>query len=480
MRLLISWLARTNDFEQVDNKNISKKDGPTFNFHRYHYQNYDKHILLATTDTETAAKFLINDLSREFSFREIELKLVKINDVSDLQEVKTKVQEVLLSLKDYEIDIFFSPGAPMMQMSWYLLHKDLSLKTRLLQLRRFKHSRNKDEPELVEINIDKSSIPVSTYFYEKSLSKKQEVDKLFCPNSLQSVYNDALKVAIVDNITVLIRGNSGTGKELLANYIHNNSLRKSKKMKTLNCSAFKEDLLESRLFGHEKGAFTGAVQQHKGIFEQANKSTVFLDEIGDISPYMQQTLLRTIENKEIEPIGGKTKKVDVRIICATNKNLEKLCREGKFRWDLYYRLSVTELNLPDLELWNRKDKKALLYHFVTLKKEEIGKPYLLKIKSNAEHALLDYTYPGNIREMENLVARLYVFSEQIIEMKDLPTKIIENKQVSVLKLDDVEKAHIEKVLKLFDNKLMQTAKAIGVSYNTFKKKLVKYKINVTD
>ena len=145
-------------------------------------------------------------------------------------------------------------------------------------------------------------------------------------------------MAQTDDVTVLILGESGTGKENLAKYIHKNSIRKEKPYITVNCSAFNDQLLESRLFGYKKGAFTGADKDTIGLFEMADEGTIFLDEIGYISPYMQQSLLRVLQEKEIMPLCGKPKKVDVRIIAATNQNLVKLCEEKHFRWDLYYRL----------------------------------------------------------------------------------------------------------------------------------------------
>jgi transcriptional regulator with PAS, ATPase and Fis domain len=219
---------------------------------------------------------------------------------------------------------------------------------------------------------------------------------------------------------VLILGASGTGKENLSRYIHKNSARQDKPYIAINCSAFSDGLLESRLFGYKKGAFTGADKDTSGLFEQAHEGIIFLDEIGDISPYMQQSLLRVLQEKEIMPLGGKAKKVDVRVIAATNQNLPKLCEEGKFRWDLYYRLSVVELDLPTLLERGKTDLKQLMEHFLSTKKKELHRPKKLVLDKEAQEILLNYTYPGNVRELENVVQRAVVLcSNNHIELSHL-------------------------------------------------------------
>lgn len=210
---------------------------------------------------------------------------------------------------------------------------------------------------------------------------------------------------------VLIEGESGTGKELVARAIHGKSNRLQNPFIRINCGALNDNLLESELFGHEKGAFTGAVRNKKGRFELADKGTLFLDEIGDVSPAMQVKLLRVLQEGEFEKVGGEeTLSTDVRIICATNRNLQKLMMEEKFREDLYYRLSVIPINLPPLR--ERKDDiTALAEHFL---KKVADKNHLPEKKINSEgmKLLLEYPWPGNIRELENLVERLSVISKE--------------------------------------------------------------------
>lgn len=208
---------------------------------------------------------------------------------------------------------------------------------------------------------------------------------------------------------ILIHGESGTGKELVARAIHSKSRRAQNPFIKINCGALNDNLLESELFGHEKGAFTGAIKNKKGRFELADKGTLFLDEIGDVSTAMQVKLLRVLQEGEFERVGGEeTLTTDVRIICATNRDLQKLMNEGKFRDDLYYRISVIPINLPALRE-RKEDIVALTEHFL---KKSADKNHLSKkiINSEGMKILMDYPWPGNIRELENLIERLSVIS----------------------------------------------------------------------
>jgi sigma54-dependent transcription regulator len=364
MKTLISWIAHNNDFE---NGKVLET-GPTANFHRYFYKS-DRHIILSSSSGgDTRSELLINYLSRTYPDRIFELRYMGIQDPIDHREIQGKVNPFLIELKEDAIDVFVSPGSPAMQVVWYLSHLSLNLNTTLYQMREARHTKSKDKPELVKIAFEKSSLPVTAMYHQEEI-KKNTGDEYFITPTIKKIYENAAKVAQVDGVTVLILGESGTGKENLAKYIHKNSIRSAQQYVTVNCSAFSDTLLESRLFGYKKGAFTGADKDSQGLFELAEKGTIFLDEIGDISPYMQQVLLRALQEKEIMPLGGKAKKVDVRVIAATNQNLVKLCEEGKFRWDLYYRLSVVELDLPSLAERGKADIKGMIDHFLTQKKK---------------------------------------------------------------------------------------------------------------
>ena len=240
------------------------------------------------------------------------------------------------------------------------------------------------------------------------------------------VYRMIEKVAKT-NSTVLITGESGTGKELVAKGIHNSSPRHSHPFITLNCAAMPDTLLESELFGYVKGAFTGATQNRKGLFETADKGTLLLDEISTMPVNMQSKLLRVLQEKEIRRVGGTSSiPVNTRIIAATNENLEKKIRGGKFREDLYYRLSVIPLEIPPLRN-RREDIPLLVSHFLDLFKKENSRS--VDISSQVVESLKEYSWPGNVRELENILKRLATLCENnIIRIEDLPPAIMKKKK----------------------------------------------------
>jgi formate hydrogenlyase transcriptional activator len=226
--------------------------------------------------------------------------------------------------------------------------------------------------------------------------------------ALESVLDQVEQVAHT-NSTVLIEGETGTGKELIAHAIHNASQRFGRPLLKLNCAAIPLDLLESELFGHEKGAFTGAIAQKIGRFEMADKGTLFLDEVGDIPPALQPKLLRVLQEQEFERLGsGRTHKVDVRLVAATNRDLSKMVARGQFRSDLYYRLNVFPILLPSLRE-RREDIPALVTHFVKLFSRRMGKQ-VDSIPPEIMAAFRWYSWPGNIRELQNLVERAVILS----------------------------------------------------------------------
>jgi len=236
---------------------------------------------------------------------------------------------------------------------------------------------------------------------------------------MQTIYKLIEDIAPTDT-TVLIQGDSGTGKELVAGAIHQNSLRQPNPFVVINCSAYPANLLESELFGHEKGAFTGAVRRKAGRFEQADGGTVFLDEIGEISPSAQIKLLRVIQTQKFERVGGEgTLSVNVRIIAATNKDLLQEVKEGRFREDLYYRLNVIPIHLPPLKK-RRNDIPLQARYFLQRYAAELGKD-IAEFSPEAMRLLLDYPWPGNVRELENSIEAAVVLAHgKRIEISDFP------------------------------------------------------------
>jgi DNA-binding NtrC family response regulator len=240
---------------------------------------------------------------------------------------------------------------------------------------------------------------------------------------IQQVMEFVQKVADSDS-TVMIQGESGTGKELVARMLHFNSLRKDRPLVPVNCGAIPENLLESELFGHEKGAFTGATHSRMGRFELANGGTIFLDEIGEMSLSLQVKLLRVLQEREFERVGGnRTIHVDVRIVAATNQDLETLVEEKRFRKDLFYRLNVIPIVIPPLRE-RRSDIPLLIDHFLT-RFNQSKRTEVSGVAPDALHLLTEYDWPGNIRELENMIERLVVLKKQgVLSIGDLPEKII--------------------------------------------------------
>ncbi len=325
---------------------------------------------------------------------------------------------------------------------------------------------------------------------KKELKKEYGFRRIIGSSSqIQGVIEFIEKIADTDS-TVLVTGESGTGKELVAKTLHYQSSRAQQPFVPLNCAAIPREILESELFGHEKGAFTGAINTRIGRFELANFGTLFLDEIGDVAPSLQAKLLRVLQEKEFERVGGiKTIKVDVRIIAATNKDLEKAVKNGEFREDLYYRLNVIPIHLPPLREI-KEDFPMLLEHFVVdISKRK--KKQLPKLSRQALDCLLNYRWPGNVRELENLLERLIILKEgDVINMEDLPERFrikqFQTQQAAAksytlptggvdlnLLLDEMEKSLILQALESSEGVKSKAASLLGLNRTTLIEKMKK-------
>lgn len=304
--------------------------------------------------------------------------------------------------------------------------------------------------------------------------------------AFNKVLEIAAKVAPTES-TVLIQGPSGTGKELVANFIYQNSGRVSEPFVTLNCASIPDTLIESELFGHEKGAFTDARAMKPGIVEIANKGTLFLDEIGDISPIVQPKILRFIQSGEFRRVGGNTTlTADVRILSATNKNLKDEVKEGRFREDLLYRLNVITIDVPPLRA-RKDDVPRLVAHFINNRMKTKVKP---TISARAMEVLMEYDWPGNIRELENVIERAAILCHSgVIEPQDLslpnaPMSLpsggrSDNKLGTALALKEIERLHIEGVLRSFRGNKAEAAKILGISLKTLYTKIQQYQIKLS-
>jgi DNA-binding NtrC family response regulator len=296
-----------------------------------------------------------------------------------------------------------------------------------------------------------------------------------------------LKIA-KSNSTVLIRGESGTGKELIARSMHKNSLRSNETFQAVNCAAINENLLESELFGHEKGSFTGAVAEKKGLFEIANNGTLFLDEIGELDIALQAKLLRALQEKEIRRVGGvKEIPIDVRVLAATNRDLLKMTEEKRFREDLYYRLNVLSIEIPPLRE-RRTDIPVLIDYFV--KKHTRGTDRKIEIESTAKKLITDYHYPGNVRQLESAIERAILLCENdTITLDDLPPEMTQSGSVGSVtsgndtqfklppegvNFEDVERSLIMQAMDRTDNNITKSAKMLGLTFRTLQYRLEKF------
>ncbi|MDA8123889.1 MAG: sigma-54 dependent transcriptional regulator [Deltaproteobacteria bacterium] len=299
---------------------------------------------------------------------------------------------------------------------------------------------------------------------------------------MSALINMAGRVA-ASRATVLIQGESGTGKELLARLIHQLSPRAARRIIAVNCGALHENLLESELFGHEKGAFTGATARRIGRFEEADGGTLFLDEIGELSQQVQVKLLRFLQEHEFQRLGGnQTLQSDVRVISATNRDLEQRVKEGAFREDLFYRLNVVTIAIPPLRE-RKEDIPALIEHFLKRYSEENGKE-IKGLSSEAQDVLLKYDYPGNVRELENIIERAVVIArEEMIFTEDLPFHEPADAATETRKTEDgllrgsieeLEKKLIAEAMEKAGDHQTRAAEALGISERMLRYKLKKY------
>lgn len=317
---------------------------------------------------------------------------------------------------------------------------------------------------------------------KEKISHKAAMLDSYSP-SFQASLSMAKKAAASDT-NILILGESGVGKEIIAQYIHENSRRKGKQFMDLNCHAIAETVLESELFGHEKGSFTGTFNRRVGRIEAADQGTLFLDEIGDMPLSMQTKLLKTIESKKIFRMGSNEEvEADFRLVSATNKDLEAEIEAGQFREDFFYRISTIVINIPPLR--QRKEDLPLLINFFFQRSQSEMKKPITKITQPVMDYLLNYHYPGNVRELKNIIERLVVLSENgIVEMEALPLAPATRKEEILIQdkmglkeiRRETEKNHIEMVLKTHNYNMTRTAEALGITRRQLFNKVTEYDI----
>jgi two-component system response regulator AtoC len=327
-----------------------------------------------------------------------------------------------------------------------------------------------EHQELVEENISLRQRLEDRYRFENIIAKSSKMQRVI----------EVIKVVAKSNATILITGESGTGKELVARAIHSQSHRRNKPFVAVSCAALPESLLESELFGHEKGSFTGAYAQKKGKFEFANGGTLFLDEVGEMSANIQVHLLRVLEEKEFTRVGGNEPiRVDVRVISATNKDLRKAIEKQEFREDLYYRLNVVNIELPPLR--ERKEDVPLLAEHFLHKFAMENQKEITGFSPEAMELVLDYDWPGNVRELENAIERAVILTkDSIITIADLPQENLSPAYSTTPRknLKEVERGHIWSVLRETGENYSEAARILGISRMTLYNKAKEYGFDV--
>ena len=338
---------------------------------------------------------------------------------------------------------------------------------------------------VVEKSLERRKLISEVKYLREALQKDFSEDNIVVQSEQMRSVMDLVRKIAPQNLSVLITGDSGTGKEVIAKAIHNISDRSGNRFMAVNCSAMPEQLLESELFGHMKGSFTGATASKKGMFEEASDGTLLLDEIGDMPLGLQSKLLRVLEEKAIKPVGSNLEvETDVRVLAATNKNLAEMVKEGKFREDLYYRLDVIRLHIPPLNE-RREDIVPLAEFFLRQYRDELGKPSI-NLGNSAVNALINHSWPGNVRELKNTIKRsMALANKDILESEDIyfvpsdlsapkPGRLEIKRPPENNTLEDSQREHIRRALIANNWNYTKTSKQLGIGRTTLWRKVKKY------
>jgi two-component system, NtrC family, response regulator AtoC len=439
-------------------------------------------ILIA--DDEVSLTEMLREELQEIGEYEVDLAFDGAEAINLIQ--KKLYDVVLLDFKMPHVDgsevlKFIQENSPSSQVIMLSQFADLKMAVESTKLGAYEVLQKPYDFEQLEQTIgralERKKLTIDNTLMKSELTRKAGTFEIVGQSrALKQVLDYTHRVADSDSI-VLIFGASGTGKELIAHYLHDHSPRKSRPFVPVNCSSIPDSLLESELFGHEKGAFTNAYTAKPGLVEVANGGTLFLDEVGDISPIIQPKLLRFLETGSFRRVGGTNElNANVRVISATNKRLQEEVREGNFREDLLYRLNVITIEVPVLK--DRREDIPPLVEFFLQKKSKTRNPK--RLTQEAMNALLMYDWPGNVRELEHVIERAIILSRgEIIETPDLHLTYEQQGAEPVsLSLKDLEKQQIEKVLKLFNGNRKQTSEALGISQKTLYLKIKDYEIDI--
>jgi DNA-binding NtrC family response regulator len=424
------------------------------------YLKRKNYVLLTASSAKNALRVVkkepINIVISDYNLSNVNI----LNFLKKIKTVKPAVEIIFLSEKPT-----LSKAIDVMKAGAYDFY-DFPVNMRLLTA-------------VIEKAIEKQMLHTDKIVLELTVKEKFDFGKLVGRSKAMKNVMDIVKSVASKNVNILITGETGTGKEMIANLIHYNSTRASKPFIKMNCAAFGEGVLESELFGHEKGAFTGAITKRVGRFELADGGTIFIDEIGDMPLGTQIKLLRVLQEREFERVGGnETIKVDVRVLAATNQDLKQLIKEKKFREDLFYRLNVVHVNLPPLR--DRKDDIPTLVSTFMNKMNEEKEYMVTKITREAMQMLLNYSWPGNVRELENTIESAMALSEKdLIEPKYMPAFLLFSQTQKGdfyqlpqnLTLSEMEQEIIKIVLDRTGGNKTKAAKHLGIGLRTLQRKV---------
>ena len=418
-----------------------------------------------TVETALSAKMALELIDKEeFDLVLTDIKLPQMSGMKILQYVKEKY-----------------PAMPVVMITAYGTIKQAIEALKMGAMDYIVKPFNMEELKIIVAQgLENRRIQQENVLLKKDLEEKYGMNNMVGKSKkMLEVYNLIEKIAATDS-TVLISGESGTGKEIAARAIHFHSRRRERPFVSINCGALPENLLESELFGHVKGSFTGAIANKKGMFETAEKGTLFLDEVGEMSPWTQVKLLRTLQDRKVRRVGGTDEfPIDVRIIGATNQDLKKRIEEGKFREDLFYRLNVISLELPPLR--NRKEDIPLLVsHFLSKYCDKMGRD-MKRMAPRVMKVFESYSWPGNVRELENSIERIIAIEErETITESSLPEELIspqreQDRSYEVkpgfdlnTTLDDISRNFVQQALQRTNGNLKETATLLGINYRSLR------------
>jgi DNA-binding NtrC family response regulator len=475
-RILVSWVAWYTDFIH-DPESSASLNGPNYSLHQSYYtpEKHLKHILLSSGEEgEARSLMLAGKLEKDFPEHTIELIYLNLMDPLDFQEIKARATYALQPYQKYPLDVLISTGTTPMRMSWLLLkleknefdiHMVQSLDPLLA---------TNSQAHCIDLQLETSDFAYRLELIRKQTAEQSPVGNLYQNDAIKAVYQQARQLALHPHASGIIGGESGSGKEKLAQYIHKESARHQHPFIAINCAGIGQDILESRLFGYRKGAFTGAEEDRKGFFEEADGGTLLLDEIGDMPSYVQQALLRVLETKCIQRVGeSRERKIDVRILAASHRDLWARCEQGKFRRDLFFRLAEVELQLPSWNSFSYKDREACL-HQMNLQHAQQSQRRPLKMTPELLVWFSTWTFSGNFREIKQLLSRFYILcQEEEVGLEYLPLRYRHHTQ-SDLTLASMRAIHIQKVWAYCDHNISRTARSLGIAVNTLKKDLRSY------